>query len=569
MKHSTVYTTIRVFCLLAITLSLGMGSLKAQILSEDFQGGAVPTGWTNLDQDGSTVQAGYQGIWPPAGGSPWGVLNEGTTLAAASTSWFATAGAADDWLITPQLTGITASTVLEWKAMAQQAAPFNDGYEVRVSTTTATVAAFTTLLFSTAGETAGAFVTRNESLAAFANQSIYIAFRNTSNDRNIIWIDDIEVFNAVSHDASVSDPTNMGGEYNFIPESQTRPFELEAIVTNRGSSTIDSVALTVNVYEGLDITVAPAYTATSTNFPSIASTMTATLSVPGYTPTDTGLWVAEYITSIAASQTDGISANDTVYDIFRITDSTFIRDNNVFINGIGIGPGVSYGILGNMYDLVNPDAVTSISFFFPSPSVGQVIQGAVHAFDANGIPDTTKLGVTVPYTVQAGDTLAFFTLEMQGGALPLNAGEYLFSVLEGDSTVSIGRSPEITTPGTSWIWWATNPLGTMTNGWANIEDFGVNFEGTLIIRPNFGPACAPLGLTSVVTPANCGATDGAATVTPGTPGNYTYAWSNGATTATATNLAAGSYTVTVTDPATMCSDMITVVIGNVQRAYNH
>ncbi len=48
--------------------------------------------------------------------------------------------------------------------------------------------------------------------------------------------------------------------------------------------------------------------------------------------------------------------------------------------------------------------------------------------------------------------------------------------------------------------------------------------------------------------SSCGAQDGAATVAvSGNTGNVTYSWSNGAVTATAGNLSAGDYTVTVTD----------------------
>ncbi|MBL0082820.1 MAG: HYR domain-containing protein [Saprospiraceae bacterium] len=58
-----------------------------------------------------------------------------------------------------------------------------------------------------------------------------------------------------------------------------------------------------------------------------------------------------------------------------------------------------------------------------------------------------------------------------------------------------------------------------------------------------------LTATASSTNESCvGAEDGTATVSPvgGTPG-YTYSWSNGQTTAIATGLAAGSYTVTITD----------------------
>lgn len=62
---------------------------------------------------------------------------------------------------------------------------------------------------------------------------------------------------------------------------------------------------------------------------------------------------------------------------------------------------------------------------------------------------------------------------------------------------------------------------------------------------------------------NCGAADGSATVTPsGGSGNYSYAWSSGGTSATETGLAAGTYTVTITDLNTGCSNTETVTIAN-------
>ncbi len=76
-----------------------------------------------------------------------------------------------------------------------------------------------------------------------------------------------------------------------------------------------------------------------------------------------------------------------------------------------------------------------------------------------------------------------------------------------------------------------------------------------------GPA--PILFSNVtVTDANCGVADGSisVSVTGGQP-SYSYAWSNGQTGSTATNLLAGGYSVTVTD-ASGCSEQIAVPLGN-------
>ncbi|MCB9189687.1 MAG: gliding motility-associated C-terminal domain-containing protein [Flavobacteriales bacterium] len=76
-----------------------------------------------------------------------------------------------------------------------------------------------------------------------------------------------------------------------------------------------------------------------------------------------------------------------------------------------------------------------------------------------------------------------------------------------------------------------------------------------------------ISLSETSTPANCGATDGTATVTAsGGTGTFTnYNWTpapgGGQGTANATGLAAGSYTVVVTDNNS-CSNTITVVVSN-------
>lgn len=62
----------------------------------------------------------------------------------------------------------------------------------------------------------------------------------------------------------------------------------------------------------------------------------------------------------------------------------------------------------------------------------------------------------------------------------------------------------------------------------------------------------PFTVQVSTTPSGCGTTDGTATATADPPGNYTYEWSTGATTASAEGLPPGKYVVLVTDESGCC-----------------
>ncbi|MBI4646843.1 MAG: T9SS type A sorting domain-containing protein [Bacteroidia bacterium] len=76
-------------------------------------------------------------------------------------------------------------------------------------------------------------------------------------------------------------------------------------------------------------------------------------------------------------------------------------------------------------------------------------------------------------------------------------------------------------------------------------------------------SCSNLSMTTSVTNADCGQSNGTATTNPSSGTSpYTYQWSNGQITQIATDLAVGTYNVTVTD-ANGCTETATVLVNNI------
>jgi hypothetical protein len=162
------------------------------VLDEDFEQGALRPGWSLIDVDGHTPDPSVSFV-----SDAWVVTDEyesGTNFGAYSTSWYAPAAQADDWLITPQITLGPASD-LSWQAWAPDAT-FPDGYQVRISTGMPTVVDFmANPALLTIADEADSFTSHAVDLAAagYVGQAVYIAFRNDSNDEFILVVDDVRV----------------------------------------------------------------------------------------------------------------------------------------------------------------------------------------------------------------------------------------------------------------------------------------------------------------------------------------------------------------------------------------
>ncbi|MBC6996021.1 SprB repeat-containing protein, partial [Lewinella lacunae] len=133
----------------------------------------------------------------------------------------------------------------------------------------------------------------------------------------------------------------------------------------------------------------------------------------------------------------------------------------------------------------------------------------------------------------------------------------------GDATGAINITVGGGTPDYTYLWSNGATTEDLTGLTAGIYSVTVTDANDCTIEATFEvEESTDLEATIADTDVLCnGDTDGTLTVvvTGGTP-DYSYLWSNGQTTATATSLAAGTYTVTVTD-ANGCTEIATGTVN--------
>ena len=178
--------------LTSVTIGTGTGNI-----------GGLPTGWSQLNVDNLTPDASLSYM----GTNAWisrQIATSATTFdtVAQSISWYAPAGTSNDYLISPLMMVANANTYLTWTGYAPDAS-YPDGYTVKISTTGTAAADFTTTLTTIAAENSNGFALHAASLAAYAGQSIYVAFINNSNDKYILFLDDINTTSITNLDAQM------------------------------------------------------------------------------------------------------------------------------------------------------------------------------------------------------------------------------------------------------------------------------------------------------------------------------------------------------------------------------
>ncbi len=239
-------------CYLFCAFLLCLGTMDAQIIySEDFENG-MPDDYVLANLDGLTPDDPdlinmADSAWTVKSISAQGFGNGNGSKAAFSVSWYVNdEGPSNDWMILPAVT-LGADPYLQWTGMAiTSSGDFRDQYQVFVVTGGQTVEDYllASPLFDTGQEGEQTEETPHSLfLGDFAGETVYIAFRNTTqpydpngpdgpgNGGNELVIDNIVVSEGPVSTNDISSRTNS---FSLYPSVNNGAFTLEFL--NRSGS---------------------------------------------------------------------------------------------------------------------------------------------------------------------------------------------------------------------------------------------------------------------------------------------------------------------------------------------
>lgn len=243
--------------LLIATLVISSYSIGQIAFSENFDGSSsIPSGWGQYNLDGLTP------INSEVGTAGWiaypnSIVGSGNVML--STSSYNPAGTSNDWLISPMVSIPASGYKLYYDVIAlDQSNP--DGYEVYISSMGNSVSSFIGSPIYSENAAPSSFTERIIDLSTYAGQSVYIAFRNNSNDQYFLFLDNVVVRKLQQNDVILENCTL--NRYSMTNTDNT----LSMSITNNGANAISSV--TVDWNDGtahsqtISVSIAPGETQT-------------------------------------------------------------------------------------------------------------------------------------------------------------------------------------------------------------------------------------------------------------------------------------------------------------------
>jgi len=176
--------------LIAVVLIVFSLRLNAQtvLLEEGFYNG-IPETWSVVDADGQTPDSSISFI-----NEAWVAYESVFDTCAISTSYYAgSSNQSMDYLISPKLNLLSFGHILSWESKSFDA-NYLESYYVLLSTTDSLPESFSdTLMMVSEDSPFWKTHSVNLFLGGFADQPVYIAFRNASTNEFILGIDNVKL----------------------------------------------------------------------------------------------------------------------------------------------------------------------------------------------------------------------------------------------------------------------------------------------------------------------------------------------------------------------------------------
>lgn len=447
-----------------------------------------PAGWVRHNVDGHTPdsQLGWvdeawvvSGVWTGAEGN----------CVAYSTSYYSPPDASDDWLVTPSITVPAVNPKLRFRARVADVA-YPDGYEVRWGTGSSVGDLSANPPLLTVNAETDAWSSREIDVSALAGQTVHFAFRNISNDKFLLMLDDVQVVSVPNHDAQITSVLRPHADLLQVPAAQVLPLQLGATVRNGGAQPVTNVVVTASVkLDGGEI-----HSVAAAALPSLAAGASADVSLPAHVANVPGVVTVDY--SVTIAEADPVPANDAMSSAsLTVTAQELGADDGVRASTLGIGA-ANGGQIGVRYQLAQPAWVTAIRYFAvgDNPQLGGAsIVGEIRSMAGSPSRPDALIAQTTPYVVPDPPVAGFVDLPLASPVL-LAAGDYYFGVVEPSHdpglarTLDLGLAMALYQPGRNWVRAAPS-----IPDWTAIESVNPPFfERALMLRVMFTSSVADL-----------------------------------------------------------------------------
>lgn len=277
----------------------------------------------------------------------------------------------------------------------------------------------------------------NVSAVVGGSNNVKVKFKFDSGFGTYFWqIDDVKLIEGPANDIKLERvytdfSYNDGGYYTQTPISQVAPITFRGAVLNDGGVSQTSVNMNVN------ITGAGTYSQNSNTIASLPIYMRDTLLIvtPAFTPAVVGTYTAGY--TVSQTETDELLANNSITRTFKVSDTTYSRDNGVVGGGATsslspsdyVGGDVGGSLIGTLYEFgANTVITTASAYVATSTQNGASFDFVLYKIDVTGTFIEVATSDIYPVTVNA-DKNKWVTMPFLTGPYTVVAGDsYIIAV---------------------------------------------------------------------------------------------------------------------------------------------